>query len=444
MFQVDQPTAVSSLPTPAAAGTPGFFTNGNPVGGIPATILEADFTNMLMMELLNVVTGAGLTPSKTTYTQVLAAIKRIGQSTVVLADTGAANAYSAVNATPLVAGTWVDGVVQAVKIAHANTGPSTYAPDGLTAIPIYGLGLQALQGGELTLNGTAILMHTTIASVNGGNPICVLMECAGGAQQIPPATQPLHAVQFGQISGVVGQARNLVSNVGLAATTKPITADEIILEIALGGLRYCLSNLNLTGNLATQMDTGSAPVSGFVAEYVIYNPNAAISATNPRLLYTNATSAVQPNVYGGANMPAGYTASALSSVWQTNGSGQFVSANQLDRTIAILNITVITTGTTASSITPLVISAAVPKNAKSCSGFINATTTGFGGVQVPVYSTAGGAGLQNLGGYSSAGTGVYQSFNDLLLPVPQTMYYTTSPAGSGTSSYGITISKYTF
>lgn len=204
MFQVDQPTAVSSLPTPAAAGTPGYFTNGNPVAGIPATVLEADFMNMLQQELLNVVAAGGLTPSKTTYTQVRDAIKRIVQNTVVLADTGAVNAYTAVNATPLVAGTWVDGVVQAVKIAHTNTGASTYAPDGLTAIPIYGLGLQPLQGGELLLNGTAILMRMTIAGVNSGNPIAVLMECAGGAQQVAAGTQSNHAVNLGQFASSIG------------------------------------------------------------------------------------------------------------------------------------------------------------------------------------------------------------------------------------------------
>lgn len=201
MFQIDQPTAAATLPTPAAAGTPGYFTNGNPATGNPATIVDADFLNMLMMELSNTVTGAGIALSKTAYNQVLSAIKRIGQNTTILADTGAANAYTATNSPPLVAGTWVDGVVQAVKIAHANTGASTYAPDGLPTIPVYGLGLQALQGGELVLGGTAILMRSTIAGVNSGNPICVLMECAGGAQQVPGATQSQHAMQLGQATG---------------------------------------------------------------------------------------------------------------------------------------------------------------------------------------------------------------------------------------------------
>ncbi|BCF98056.1 hypothetical protein PPGU19_026250 [Paraburkholderia sp. PGU19] len=197
MYQTDNSTAAVSQPAATAAGSAGFFTDGNPATSTPATIVPAEWLNAVMMELVNVVIGAGLTLSKTTYNQVLAAIKRIGQNTVVLADTGVANAYTAVNATPLVAGTWVDGVVQAVKIAHANTGASTYAPDGLPAIPIYGLGLQALQGGELALNGTAILMRATIAGVNSGNPIAVLMECFGGTQQVPNSTSSQHAMTLG-------------------------------------------------------------------------------------------------------------------------------------------------------------------------------------------------------------------------------------------------------
>jgi hypothetical protein len=80
MFQTDQSSAVLTLPAPAAASTPGYFTNGNPVSGIAPTILDADFMNMVMMELMNVVLAAGLTPSKTNSSQLLAAIKAIGAS----------------------------------------------------------------------------------------------------------------------------------------------------------------------------------------------------------------------------------------------------------------------------------------------------------------------------------------------------------------------------
>ncbi len=200
MYQIDNSTAAVSQPASTAAGTAGFFTDGNPATSTPATILPAEFLNSVMMELINVVNAGGVTPTKNQFNNVLSAIKRIGQNTVILADTGAANAYTATNSPALVAGTWVNGVVQAVNIAHANTGASTYAPDGLTAIPIYGLGLQPLQGGELFVGGTAILMKATIAGVNSGNPIAVLMECAGGAQQVAAGTQNNHAVNLGQFA----------------------------------------------------------------------------------------------------------------------------------------------------------------------------------------------------------------------------------------------------
>ncbi|RKE35304.1 hypothetical protein B0G76_1365 [Paraburkholderia sp. BL23I1N1] len=203
-----------------ATGTPQFATDGNPAANIPATQWPAYQYNAIQEELVAILVAAGITPDRTKTNQLAAAIRRLGQSTLVLSDTGAVNAYAATNPTPLITGasaTWVDGVVQAVKIAHTNTGASTYAPDGLAAIPIYGLGLQPLQGNELLLNGTAILMHATIAGVNSGNPICVLMECAGGAQQIPPATASQHAVQLGQVGH--GQCRLTYSS----ATTIKLT-----------------------------------------------------------------------------------------------------------------------------------------------------------------------------------------------------------------------------
>lgn len=51
------------------------------------------------------------------------------------------------------------------------------------------------------------------------------------------------------------------------------------------------------------MYTGAAPASGYVAIYAICNPSTGVSA----LLGVNAAAAAAPQVYGGANMPAGYT-----------------------------------------------------------------------------------------------------------------------------------------
>jgi hypothetical protein len=70
MFRTDVATASATLPTPSAAGTEGFFTNGNPGTGTPATVVDADFLNMVQEELRAIVVAGGLTPSKTTLTQV--------------------------------------------------------------------------------------------------------------------------------------------------------------------------------------------------------------------------------------------------------------------------------------------------------------------------------------------------------------------------------------
>jgi hypothetical protein len=77
MYQIDASGVATSLPTPAAAGTAGYFTNGNPATATPATVLDADFFNAVMMELLNVVSAASITPTKGTNNQVLAALQAL-------------------------------------------------------------------------------------------------------------------------------------------------------------------------------------------------------------------------------------------------------------------------------------------------------------------------------------------------------------------------------
>jgi len=443
MDRIIAPYTVAAAQADAApaTGTPAYATDGNPASNIPATQWPAYQYNAIQEELMAVILGAGITADRTNNAQLLAAIKALRKSSSILADTGAANAYTAVNATPLVAGTWVDGVVQQVKIAHANTGASTYAPDGLTAIPIYGLGLQPLQGGELALNGTAVLMHATIPGVNSGNPICVLMECAGGAQQTAPATASQHAVQLGQVAGVVGSVRNFVMDVTAASSTATATADEIIVESALGGLRYCLANFNKTINLATTgaggMDTGSPPASGFVALYAIYNPTTGASA----LLATNATSAAQPNVYGGANMPTGYTASGLVAVWQTTGAGQFGIAYQQDREYFFAPATILNTSVQTVSLTALTISSLVPKNAKSVRGETVVATSVACAAGVQVAGNPTGYGRQDSGITTSGAQSFNSWFADLPLREQQKLYYNFNGT-SGTVTFTLQLGGY--
>lgn len=76
MFRIDNATAVTPIPTPGAVGPnpDRYFTDGNPGGGIPATIVDADWANAVQEEICNVITAAGISLSKTTRTQLRDAI----------------------------------------------------------------------------------------------------------------------------------------------------------------------------------------------------------------------------------------------------------------------------------------------------------------------------------------------------------------------------------
>src|ERR1700757_160575 len=134
--------------------------------------------------------------------------------------------------------------------------------------------------------------------------------------------------------GAVGK-RAYVSAAGASAT---FYADEIVVETAINGTAFKSSlsggqAINLATTGANGMDTGTAPASGFVSIYAIYNPTTPTTA----LLACNSTTSTAP-VYSGAHLPTGYTASALIAVWPTNGSSLFVVGSLLGNRLNIVPI----------------------------------------------------------------------------------------------------------
>lgn len=70
MFRIDHPTAAATLPAIDAAGTAGFFTEGDPQNAIPATVVTKDWANQIQEEIIAVIVAAGLTPTKGVNTQL--------------------------------------------------------------------------------------------------------------------------------------------------------------------------------------------------------------------------------------------------------------------------------------------------------------------------------------------------------------------------------------
>lgn len=243
----------------------------------------------------------------------------------------------------------------------------------------------------------------------------------------------------------IGAVRNLAMSVTAASASATLTADEIVVGSALGGLKYTLASFSKTINLATTgaggMDTGSAPVSGFVALYAIYNPTTQTAA----LLATNATSAVAPNVYGGANMPSGYTASGLVSVWPTNGSSLLIVGYQQDRQITLANTFALNSASTSTggAITSLNLSTIVPKNAKTVIGSLTMGSNASSNLQITVYANSAGIGTQGFVFLGSPANFYPSSGYTEVLTTAQTLYY-ASNSTAGTPTFSISVAGYTF
>lgn len=196
----------------------------------------------------------------------------------------------------------------------------------LNTITYFAVG-QSYAGQQLASWGNAVLQCELMSSkpahtyLNFGNPASgvaativdadwlnmiqqELVIVAIGGSQTPSKTtynQGLLAIQqmiAGRAPGVVGMVRNASMSVTAASAAATFNADQIVVGTSLTGLQYFLGSFSKTINLATTgaggMDAGSAPPSGFVALYAIYNPTTQTAA----LLATNETSAVAPNVYG--------------------------------------------------------------------------------------------------------------------------------------------------
>ncbi|WP_236225613.1 gp53-like domain-containing protein [Pseudomonas pseudonitroreducens] len=219
----------------------------------------------------------------------IGAVGRLGSSSYVV-DTGTANTYVATYTPAVTALT--DGMVLRFKAANANTGASTFNPNGTGAKPIVGGAHAALQGGEIVANSSVWLQYNS--SIGGGS--WVLIDSTGGAMQAGTAVQSLQAVNLAEFAAlfastgymkfpaiVGGVKRTLilqwVTQGGVGAGGKvdnfPIAFPTVVLiewaAISVTGgplTQYvaCVGPASLT-SIQTVVNTGSASVAAFALGY---------------------------------------------------------------------------------------------------------------------------------------------------------------------------------
>lgn len=161
MYRIDNDTAISTLPTPEIVGVNPdyFFTKGNPLLGVPATVVDADWANAVQEEICNVIEGAGLTLDKTSQSQLLAAIKLIisGGGGDYVSSTTAANTYTATLVPALTA--YAAGQFITVKFTNHNTSSATINFNSLGAKSIKRVDGTALSAYDIFDSMVAILIY---------------------------------------------------------------------------------------------------------------------------------------------------------------------------------------------------------------------------------------------------------------------------------------------
>ncbi|WP_236032197.1 phage tail protein [Dickeya parazeae] len=241
-------------------------------------------------------------------------------------------------------------------------------------------------------------------------------------------TEFVHAAN----TGIVGDMRNARMRVASVSATASFFADEIVVTDRTSGARYRVNDfaemIDLNKNGAGGAIAGFVPATGFVALYVIFNPENKKHA----LFAIDATIAKAPETCS-VQLPDGYTASALVSIWQVVG-GKFSIGFQLGRYIYIRTQTIFITTEPTTALHPVSVSALVPVNAISVSGY--GQSNGVSAALNSIWMIAGdenGVGQVNVG---TGNSGNLIPFKDIPLITQQTVYlFAYTANGSFVSAY---------
>lgn len=133
MFRIDTPTAALALPAPAAAGTPGYFTGGNPGTGVPPTTISPDWLNEVQEELAAVIAAASIALAKGTNNQLLTALQALFVSSANAGGSFGSSGYIKVPGGGIIQWGQIgsysseSGLTASLPIAFPNAGRAAFA-----------------------------------------------------------------------------------------------------------------------------------------------------------------------------------------------------------------------------------------------------------------------------------------------------------------------------
>lgn len=160
MHRIDNATNTASVPTPGAVGPnpDGFFTGGNPAGGVPATVVTSDWANAVQEEICQVIAAAGITLSKTVRTQLRDAINYLTQNSASnVATASGTDTYTATLSPAITA--YTTNMLVRIIFTNANTGAATLNLNSIAAKNIKLPNGNALFAGDIPAGHHGLLWY---------------------------------------------------------------------------------------------------------------------------------------------------------------------------------------------------------------------------------------------------------------------------------------------
>lgn len=308
MQRVKRTTAVVALPAAPGGGTPGYFANPNPGGGVPATVPGYEWYNSVQEELCAVVVAAGLPLDINNTAQLLAALRSAGVfQTAAQFDN---SAKAATTAFIKLAGKAFGGLKSIVGTTNLDT---TYA-------------------GQLTIfGGTSYAVNLPAASTYPSGTTLTFFSTATGGITLNRAGADVIALNSTSTTNSLimggGDTLTLVSN-GTAIWEAVAGSSQMGFSAAFGSLPAANGYQKLPSGLIFQWGSISVAASSIgTVTYPIAFPSAllAVFATNGFSSYTpSSTPFVGISPTGtpkvSATVQNGYSASGNSINWFALGN----------------------------------------------------------------------------------------------------------------------------
>jgi hypothetical protein len=177
MYRIDNSSAITTLPTPAAVGPNpnGFFTNGNPAVPQQATVVDQDWLNAVQEELCGAVTGLGGTLSKTNHNQLatllLSAFVKLSHNSIfgTVLNSGGPNISATVSFTPA-----FNGILVMNGAAAQNGGEFTAVSQTLV-----GVGEKEAYGNNSAGATSNLSSFGSTGTVTAGTPVTLTASMTG-------------------------------------------------------------------------------------------------------------------------------------------------------------------------------------------------------------------------------------------------------------------------